>query len=146
MSWIEIDRVGNDLGSVSNLGLQNITLANCATTTPFCDCVVFGGLGQLGCHFAGEQLQINQPHVYDCHVPPALASSVPSMVHLCGGGVNVSVAGTPSTPANRSVTLTSLGGSQFISFAKGASFNNGGPSFPCTLHTKWSPVRANGYN
>ncbi|KAL2084421.1 hypothetical protein ACEWY4_019939 [Coilia grayii] len=73
----------------------------------------------------GEQLQINQPHVYDCHVPPALASSVPSMVHLCGGGVNVSVAGTPSTPANRSVTLTSLGGSQFISFAKGASFNNG---------------------
>lgn len=80
--------------------------------------------------FAGEQLQINQPHVYDCHVPQALASSVPSMVHLCGGGVNVSDTDASSTAANRSVTLTSLGGSEFLSFAKGASFNNGGgPSY-----------------
>ncbi|XP_041963500.1 deoxyribonuclease-2-alpha isoform X1 [Alosa sapidissima] len=72
----------------------------------------------------GEQLQINQPHVYDCHVPPALASSVPSLVSLCGQGVNVSATDVSSTAANRSVTLTSLGGSQFISFAKGASFKN----------------------
>lgn len=77
-------------------------------------------------YFAGEQLQINQPHVYDCHVPPELAASVPSMVHLCRGGVNVSATDASSTVANRSVTLTSLGGSEFISFAKGASFNNGG--------------------
>lgn len=75
--------------------------------------------------FAGEQLQVNEPHVYDCHVPAALASAVPSMVHLCGKGANDNATDTTSVAANRSVALTSLGGSQFISFAKGASFKNG---------------------
>lgn len=99
-------------------------------------CCVLGGMCVIT--FAGEQLQINQPHVYDCHVPVDLASSVPSMVHLCRGrgGVNVNVstattaAAHSTTATNRSVTLTSLGGSEFISFAKGRSFKNGGSSFP----------------
>ncbi|TDH11378.1 hypothetical protein EPR50_G00060350 [Perca flavescens] len=43
----------------------------------------------------GEQLQINQPNVFDCNVPESLA-----------------------------VTLTSKDGTDFISFAKGASFKN----------------------
>uniref|UniRef100_A0A3B4A7W9 Deoxyribonuclease-2-alpha n=1 Tax=Periophthalmus magnuspinnatus TaxID=409849 RepID=A0A3B4A7W9_9GOBI len=67
-------------------------------------------------HTIGEQLHINQPHVYDCHVPEALASLVPSLSTLSP---------PPLTPvSNRSVVLNSSEGTAFISFAKGAAFNN----------------------
>lgn len=76
----------------------------------------------------GEQLKINQPHVYDCDIPASLASSVPAMVELCKHRhlqENSSLAdGSFSTP-NRSIALLSLAGNEFISFAKGASFDNG---------------------
>ncbi|XP_053288691.1 deoxyribonuclease-2-alpha [Pleuronectes platessa] len=65
----------------------------------------------------GEQLQINQPLVYDCDVPESFASLVPSLASLCGKKHAKPV-------SNRSVTLTSKGGDNFLSFAKGASFNN----------------------
>lgn len=65
----------------------------------------------------GEQLQINQPTVYDCDVPASFASVVPALAAVCGKN-SLSV-------SNRSVTLTSAGGTNFISFAKGASFNDG---------------------
>ncbi|XP_030639042.1 deoxyribonuclease-2-alpha [Chanos chanos] len=74
----------------------------------------------------GEQLKINQPHIYDCHIPDSLASELPSMVQLCKNsqsrGGNTSLLHTSSSTANRSVALLSLAGTQFISFAKGASF------------------------
>lgn len=65
----------------------------------------------------GEQLQINQPTVYDCDVPASFVSLVPALAAVCGKS-------SPSV-SNRSVTLTSAGGTDFISFAKGASFNDG---------------------
>lgn len=65
----------------------------------------------------GEQLQINQPNVYDCDVPESLASLVPALAALCKKE-HVKPA------SNRSATLTSKGGTDFISFAKGASFHN----------------------
>lgn len=64
----------------------------------------------------GEQLQINQPTVYDCDVPASFASLVPALAAVCGKY-------SPSV-SNRSVTLTSAGGTDFISFAKGASFDD----------------------
>lgn len=71
----------------------------------------------------GEQLKINQPHIYDCSIPESLAAAVPAMAQLCKHNVdkweNVS-----ASPANRSVSLLSLAGTEFISFAKGASFAN----------------------
>ncbi|XP_056619090.1 deoxyribonuclease-2-alpha isoform X3 [Triplophysa dalaica] len=71
----------------------------------------------------GEQLNINQPHIYDCSIPASLAAAVPAMAQLCkhtlGRWENAS-----SSPANRSISLLSLAGSEFISFAKGASFDN----------------------
>ncbi|XP_076006659.1 deoxyribonuclease-2-alpha [Genypterus blacodes] len=70
----------------------------------------------------GEQLQINQPKVYDCDVPASLASVAPALAAVCKTKHL-----TPENlkpPSNRSVTLTSKGGADFISFAKGASFNN----------------------
>ncbi|XP_066501139.1 deoxyribonuclease-2-alpha [Hoplias malabaricus] len=76
----------------------------------------------------GEQLKINQPHIYDCDIPEALASSVPTMVNMCkhslGGRSNSSVPSGSTSPANQSVSLLSLGGKEFISFAKGAAFEN----------------------
>ncbi|XP_076126216.1 deoxyribonuclease-2-alpha-like [Alosa pseudoharengus] len=76
----------------------------------------------------GEQLQINQPHIFDCHIPDSLASSVQSMVQLCkdsqGERGNVSLLHDVTKISNRSVSLTSLGGTTFIDFAKGASFAN----------------------
>ncbi|XP_040899869.1 deoxyribonuclease-2-alpha [Toxotes jaculatrix] len=73
----------------------------------------------------GEQLQINQPDVYDCDVPESLASLVPALAAVCEKkhvpGHNFPHARTVS---NRSVTLTSKDGTNFISFAKGASFDN----------------------
>ncbi|KAI5092448.1 deoxyribonuclease-2-alpha precursor [Silurus meridionalis] len=75
----------------------------------------------------GEQLKINQPHVYDCEIPESLAASVPSMVELCkhqhGWNNFTATDGSFSTP-NRSVSLLSLAGTKFISFAKGATFDN----------------------
>ncbi|KTF97969.1 hypothetical protein cypCar_00032026 [Cyprinus carpio] len=72
----------------------------------------------------GEQLKINQPHIYDCSIPASLAAAVPAMAQLCkhtlGRWDN-----TSSSPSNRSISLLSLAGSEFISFAKGASFANG---------------------
>ncbi|XP_008322411.1 deoxyribonuclease-2-alpha [Cynoglossus semilaevis] len=65
----------------------------------------------------GEQLQINQPSVYDCDVPESLASLVPALAAVCEKK-HVKAA------TNRSVTLTSKGGTEFISFAKGAAFKN----------------------
>lgn len=76
----------------------------------------------------GEQLQINQPHIFDCHIPKSLAATVPSLVQLCrasqGGGVNVSLQHDATKIVNRSVELTSQGGTKFINFAKGALFAN----------------------
>ncbi|XP_054477316.1 deoxyribonuclease-2-alpha isoform X2 [Anoplopoma fimbria] len=72
----------------------------------------------------GEQLQINQPNVYDCDVPGSLASLVPSLAALCkkthlSGHIFPRV----KPVSNRSMTLTSKEGTKFISFAKGASFD-----------------------
>ncbi|XP_034465977.1 deoxyribonuclease-2-alpha isoform X2 [Hippoglossus hippoglossus] len=73
----------------------------------------------------GEQLQINQPHVYDCDVPESLASLVPSLAALCGKKhLSGHIFPHVKPVSNRSVALTSKGGANFISFAKGASFNN----------------------
>ncbi|XP_062255377.1 deoxyribonuclease-2-alpha [Platichthys flesus] len=73
----------------------------------------------------GEQLQINQPHVYDCDVPESLASLVPSLASLCGKKhLSGHIFPHVEPVSNRSVTLTSKGGDNFLSFAKGASFNN----------------------
>ncbi|XP_026226529.1 deoxyribonuclease-2-alpha [Anabas testudineus] len=73
----------------------------------------------------GEQLQINQPDVYDCDVPDSLASLVPALADVCEkrhvyGHISPDV----KTVANRSVTLTSKDGTDFISFAKGAAFDD----------------------
>uniref|UniRef100_A0A672K3I1 Deoxyribonuclease-2-alpha n=1 Tax=Sinocyclocheilus grahami TaxID=75366 RepID=A0A672K3I1_SINGR len=70
-----------------------------------------------------QQLKINQPHIYDCSIPASLAAAVPAMAQLCkhtlGRWDN-----TSSSPSNRSVSLLSLAGTEFINFAKGASFAN----------------------
>lgn len=74
-----------------------------------------------------EQLQINQPNVYDCGVPASLASLVPALADVCNnsqGQMAYSNLPHPQPASNRSVSLTSLGGTEFISFAKGRSFNN----------------------
>uniref|UniRef100_A0A3P9A0W3 Deoxyribonuclease-2-alpha n=1 Tax=Esox lucius TaxID=8010 RepID=A0A3P9A0W3_ESOLU len=75
----------------------------------------------------GEQLQINQPSVYDCDVPDSLASLLPALNAVCKKSREQLVNGSflHSKPAsNRSIALTSLGGTEFISFAKGRSFKN----------------------
>ncbi|XP_074539475.1 deoxyribonuclease-2-alpha [Halichoeres trimaculatus] len=73
----------------------------------------------------GEQLQINQPHVYDCDVPESLASLVPALAAVCKKKLLPPHISPHIKPvANRSVTLTSKDGTDFISFAKGASFDN----------------------
>ncbi|MCJ8745400.1 hypothetical protein PDJAM_G00129970 [Pangasius djambal] len=75
----------------------------------------------------GEQLKINQPHIYDCDIPKSLASSVPTMAELCKhrhGRKNSSITDGSFSSPNRSVSLLSLAGTEFISFAKGASFEN----------------------
>uniref|UniRef100_A0A3B5B0E7 Deoxyribonuclease-2-alpha n=1 Tax=Stegastes partitus TaxID=144197 RepID=A0A3B5B0E7_9TELE len=73
----------------------------------------------------GEQLQINQPYVYDCDVPESLASVVPALAAVCKKK-HLSGQMFPHVKpvSNRSVTLTSKDGTDFISFAKGASFDN----------------------
>ncbi|XP_022055294.1 deoxyribonuclease-2-alpha [Acanthochromis polyacanthus] len=73
----------------------------------------------------GEQLQINQPNVYDCDVPESLTSLVPALAAVCkkkhlSGQIYPHV----KPVSNRSVTLTSKEGTNFISFAKGSSFDN----------------------
>lgn len=76
----------------------------------------------------GEQLKINHPHVYDCDIPESLASSVPTMVELCKnphGRKHSTITDGSSSTTNRSVSLLSLAGTEFISFAKGASFDAG---------------------
>ncbi|XP_034067153.1 deoxyribonuclease-2-alpha isoform X3 [Gymnodraco acuticeps] len=73
----------------------------------------------------GEQLQINQPNVYDCDVPESLASLVPALADLCvKKHPSVHIFPHIKPVSNRSVTLTSKAGTSFISFAKGASFDN----------------------
>ncbi|XP_020496092.2 deoxyribonuclease-2-alpha [Labrus bergylta] len=73
----------------------------------------------------GEQLQINQPNVYDCDVPESLASLVPALAAVCEKKhLPGHVAPHVKPVANRSVTLTSKDGTNFINFAKGASFDN----------------------
>ncbi|XP_026856925.2 deoxyribonuclease-2-alpha [Electrophorus electricus] len=76
----------------------------------------------------GQQLKINQPHVYDCDVPETLATSVPTMLQLCKeskwGRGNYSTSPASYSSANQSVSLLSLAGQEFISFAKGASFKD----------------------
>ncbi|XP_066579997.1 deoxyribonuclease-2-alpha [Amia ocellicauda] len=73
----------------------------------------------------GEQLQLNQPLVYDCSVPPALASVLPALNQLCRKD-----RAPPPPPRslaerdNRSASLLSLGGASFTSFAKSASFGD----------------------
>ncbi|XP_049439058.1 deoxyribonuclease-2-alpha [Epinephelus fuscoguttatus] len=73
----------------------------------------------------GEQLQINQPNVYDCDVPESLASLVPALAAVCGKKhLSGHIFPHIKPVSNRSVTLTSKDGTNFISFAKGASFDN----------------------
>uniref|UniRef100_UPI003AADF338 deoxyribonuclease-2-alpha n=1 Tax=Centroberyx gerrardi TaxID=166262 RepID=UPI003AADF338 len=73
----------------------------------------------------GEQLQINQPDVYDCDVPQSLASMVPALAAVCKKNRPANHIFPHVKPvSNRSVTLTSKQGTNFISFAKGASFDN----------------------
>ncbi|KAF1388363.1 hypothetical protein PFLUV_G00089410 [Perca fluviatilis] len=73
----------------------------------------------------GEQLQINQPNVYDCNVPESLASLVPALAAVCAKKhLSGHIFPHITTVSNRSVTLTSKDGTDFISFAKGASFKN----------------------
>uniref|UniRef100_A0AAV2MF76 Deoxyribonuclease-2-alpha n=1 Tax=Knipowitschia caucasica TaxID=637954 RepID=A0AAV2MF76_KNICA len=75
----------------------------------------------------GEQLHINQPHVFDCHLPEALASLVPALASLCPTPPYPQRPHPPPltpTPSNRSVVLSSSQGTHFISFAKGADFND----------------------
>ncbi|XP_015228389.1 PREDICTED: deoxyribonuclease-2-alpha-like [Cyprinodon variegatus] len=73
----------------------------------------------------GEQLQINQPNVYDCDVPESFASLVPALAAVCNKNLPSSQSFSPvKTASNRSVTLTSKGGTNFISFAKGAKFDD----------------------
>lgn len=73
----------------------------------------------------GEQLQINQPNVYDCDVPESLAALVPALAAVCKGKhLSAQISPHIKPVSNRSVTLTSKGGTNFISFAKGASFDN----------------------
>uniref|UniRef100_A0A8C6TT05 Deoxyribonuclease-2-alpha n=1 Tax=Neogobius melanostomus TaxID=47308 RepID=A0A8C6TT05_9GOBI len=63
----------------------------------------------------GEQLHINQPHVFDCQVPEALASLLPTLSTLCHKLRPSAFTAPPPLSA---------GGTPFISFAKGAAFNN----------------------
>lgn len=73
----------------------------------------------------GEQLQINQPNVYDCDVPESLASLVPALAAVCKKKhLSSQISPHVKPVSNRSVTLTSKEGTNFISFAKGASFDN----------------------
>lgn len=73
----------------------------------------------------GEQLQINQPNVYDCNIPESLASLVPALAAVCAKKhLSGHIAPQIKPVSNRSVTLTSKDGTNFISFAKGASFDN----------------------
>ncbi|KAJ8290135.1 hypothetical protein GJAV_G00009110 [Gymnothorax javanicus] len=77
----------------------------------------------------GEQLQINEPLVYDCNVPDSLASVLPSMAEICQKAKVVESNASlshfvhfPAHSSNRSISLTSLAGTNFISFAKSGSF------------------------
>ncbi|XP_056237869.1 deoxyribonuclease-2-alpha isoform X1 [Seriola aureovittata] len=73
----------------------------------------------------GEQLQINQPNVYDCDVPESLASLVPALAAVCEKKhLSGHIFPHAKAVSNRSVTLTSKDGTNFISFAKGSSFDN----------------------
>ncbi|XP_026172480.1 deoxyribonuclease-2-alpha [Mastacembelus armatus] len=73
----------------------------------------------------GEQLRINQPNVYDCSVPESLASLVPALAAVCEKKhLSSHIFPDVKTESNRSVTLTSKDGTNFINFAKGASFDN----------------------
>ncbi|XP_068426118.1 deoxyribonuclease-2-alpha [Clinocottus analis] len=73
----------------------------------------------------GEQLQINQPNVYDCNVPESLASLAPALAAVCAKKhLPAHIVSSAKTVSNRSVTLTSKDGTKFINFAKGASFDN----------------------
>ncbi|KAF3839565.1 hypothetical protein F7725_018282, partial [Dissostichus mawsoni] len=82
-------------------------------------------------------LQINQPNVYDCDVPESLASLVPALADLCAKKhPSVHIFPHIKPVSNRSVTLTSKAGTNFISFAKGASFDNGILPSDCSLGWK----------
>ncbi|KAJ8354553.1 hypothetical protein SKAU_G00221200 [Synaphobranchus kaupii] len=79
----------------------------------------------------GEQLQINEPFVYDCNVPDSMASVLPSLAEVCrrakAEGRHVSLSHSAHfspPPSNRSISLLSLAGTKFVSFAKSASFGN----------------------
>ncbi|XP_028326757.1 deoxyribonuclease-2-alpha isoform X2 [Gouania willdenowi] len=72
----------------------------------------------------GEQLQINQPSVYDCDVPQSLASVAPALAELCKKTPPMFPQHVIKAVSNRSVALTSKGGTEFISFAKGPMFDN----------------------
>ncbi|XP_030014096.1 deoxyribonuclease-2-alpha [Sphaeramia orbicularis] len=73
----------------------------------------------------GEQLQINQPKVYDCDVPESFAALVPALAAVCKKAHSSNhLFPHAKAVSNRSVTLTSKEGTDFISFAKGASFDN----------------------
>ncbi|CAN9514206.1 unnamed protein product [Ophioblennius macclurei] len=73
----------------------------------------------------GEQLQINQPQVYNCSIAESLASVAPALAAVCRKeAVAAQIRPHIRPVSNRSVTLTSRDGTNFTSFAKGASFHN----------------------
>ncbi|XP_028282424.1 deoxyribonuclease-2-alpha [Parambassis ranga] len=72
----------------------------------------------------GEQLQINEPNVYDCNIPESLASLLPALADVCRKHLSSQIVPRVKLASNRSVTLTSQGGTNFISFAKGALFDD----------------------
>ncbi|KAJ3597978.1 hypothetical protein NHX12_001493 [Muraenolepis orangiensis] len=72
----------------------------------------------------GEQLLINQPTVYDCAVPPSFATAAPALAALCKNSGPAHRLVPFAVPVNRSVTLASVGGTEFLNFAKGKSFQN----------------------
>lgn len=64
--------------------------------------------------------------MYDCDVPESFASLLPALAAVCGKKHPSGRVFPHMKPvSNRSVTLTSVDGTDFISFAKGASFNDG---------------------
>lgn len=62
--------------------------------------------------------------MYDCDIPESMVSLVPALAALCKKArLSDEVSSRPMS--NRSMMLTSMGGTNFISFAKGASFDDG---------------------
>uniref|UniRef100_A0A8D0BC59 Deoxyribonuclease-2-alpha n=1 Tax=Salvator merianae TaxID=96440 RepID=A0A8D0BC59_SALMN len=66
----------------------------------------------------GNQLLFTEPHVYDYHVEGTFAEDLPALLNASEGEH------VQKEPWNSSVTLTSLAGKEFISFAKFRFFSD----------------------